>query len=178
MEMLNYSIKSRLLSKNIDLLYSYKLSCFLVKGFSGVFILRLPSFYFCANLNKESIILVFLTRFFFKSFIKHLYALSNRLSIVYFIKLRIRGLGFRIRSISDIIYYFFFNYTNYYYLYSPKTLLIRVYKKRMLFISFDWFLLKLVLGHILLLRKIGPYNLLGLRLRRQIVFLKKSGKKV
>lgn len=48
----------------------------------------------------------------------------------------------------------------------------------MLLLSFDWFLLKLVLSHILLLRKIGPYNFLGLRYKRQIILLKKSGKKV
>lgn len=177
--MINYSLKSYTLLKNINIVYSSKISCFFIKGFSGIFMLRLPSFYFYnVSLDKNKIILLFLKKFYFKSFINHLFSLSNRLSIIYFIKLRIRGLGFRMRSINDVIYYFFFNYTNYYYLYSPKTLLIRVYKKRMLLISFDWFLLKLVLSHILLLRKIGPYNMLGLRLKRQIVFLKKSGKKI
>lgn len=141
--------------------------------------LFMPSFYlYKVDKNLNCMVFSFLSKFFYKSFIKHLFCLSNRLSIIYFVKLRIRGLGFRMRSINDVIFYFFFNYTNFYYIFSPRTLLIRVYKKRMLLLSFDWFLLKLVLSHILLLRKIGPYNMLGLRLRRQIVFLKKSGKKV
>lgn len=135
--MMNYSIKSYELLKNMELFYSEKLSCFLIRSFSGVFLLRLPSFYMHKILEKNSIIFLFLRKFFFKSFISHLFTLTNKLSVSYFVKLRIRGLGFRMRSISDVLYYFFFNYTNYYYLFSPKTLLIRVYKKRMLLISYD-----------------------------------------
>lgn len=134
---MNYSIKSYNLSNNINFCYSTKLSCFFFKNMSGIFVLRLPSFYFFSKMSLNKLVFIFLNKFFFKSFIKHLFCLSNRLSIAYFVKLRIRGLGFRMRSISDVMYYFFFNYTNYYYFFSPKTLLIRVYKKRMLLISFD-----------------------------------------
>lgn len=143
----------------------------------GIFLLRLPTYYFYIQ-NSSKISIVFLKNFFFKSFFKHLISFCNRLVILYFLKIKIKGLGFRLRSISDVLYYFFFNYTNFFYFYPPKLLLIRVYKKRMLLLSFNWFLLKLVLSHILLLRRIGPYNFLGLRFKRQIVFLKKSGKKV
>lgn len=109
---MNYSIKSYTLLKNVNFVYSAKISCFFVKSFSGIFMLRLPSYYFYNILeNKNKIILLFLEKFFFKSFVNHLFSLSNRISIIYFIKLRIRGLGFRMRSISDVIYYFFFNYT-------------------------------------------------------------------
>lgn len=109
---MNYSVKSYTLLKNIDFVYSSKISCFFVKCFSGIFMLRLPSYYFFNILKSQNkIILLFLKNFFFKSFLNHLFSLSNRISIVYFIKLRIRGLGFRMRSINDVIYYFFFNYT-------------------------------------------------------------------
>jgi hypothetical protein len=162
---------------SVKLVYSVKMSCFFLYSSFGIFILRMPSKYFYLK-DADKISIMFLKSFFFKSFLKQLKFLSTRLRIFYFFKLRIRGLGFRIRNICDTMYYFFFNYTNFFYLYPPKLLLVRVYKKRMLLLSYDWFLLKLVLSHILLLRKIGPYNFLGLRFKRQIILLKKSGKKV
>lgn len=84
-----------------------------MRSFSGVFLLNMPSFYMYKKGNGSSIMFSFLKKFFYKSFIKHLFYLSNRLSIIYFVKLRIRGLGFRMRSINDVIFYFFFNYTNF-----------------------------------------------------------------
>jgi len=125
-----------LFTKNINFLYSKKLACFFIFNSLGIYMLYLPSYYFYILLNKN-IIFLFLKFFFYQSFLKHLFVISNKLTIFYFFKIRIKGLGFRIRSISDILYYFFFNYTNFFYFYPPESLLIRVYKKRMLLISFD-----------------------------------------
>jgi len=56
---------------------------------------------------------------------------------LFFFKLRIKGLGYRLRSISEYCHYFFFNYTNYYYFFNPVHVLVKTYKKRMILISFD-----------------------------------------
>ena len=46
--------------------------------------------------------------------IKYLYKqFSCLFNDIYFFKLRIKGLGFRIRTISENFHYIFFNYTNY-----------------------------------------------------------------
>jgi len=97
---------------------------------------------------------------------------------IYFVKIKIRGLGYRLRSICDTCHYFFFNYTNYFFFFSPSSIVIKTYKKRMLLLSFNWMILKDVLSHILLLRELGPYALHGLRFAKQIVFLKKRTKKL
>lgn len=97
---------------------------------------------------------------------------------LFILKLRIRGLGYRLRTISDSFHYIFFNYTNYFYLYNPLDIVIKTLKKRMLLISFFWDKLRLVICHILLLQKVGPYTLEGIRWVKQIIILKKSGKKV
>lgn len=66
-----------------------------------------------------------------------MFTFYNSLLNFFFIKIKIRGLGYRIREIMDGYYYFFFNYTNYYYLYSPDNLFISMYKKRLLMISLN-----------------------------------------
>lgn len=127
-------------------------------------------------MNKISFI--FHNAIWFKHFIKHVFTFYNTLFNFYFVKLKIRGLGYRIREISEGYYYFFFNYTNYYYMHSPNNLFITMYKKRLLIISLNWQSLKLVLSEILLLKTLGPYRLRGLRIPRQIILLKKSGKTI
>jgi hypothetical protein len=100
------------------------------------------------------------------------------MNFIFFIKLRIRGLGYRIRSICPTVHYIFFNYTNYYYFFHSNFLITKIYRKRMLLISFNWSILKLVVSHLLLLYRFGPYTLYGFKVVKQIVLLKKSGKKI
>jgi hypothetical protein len=99
-------------------------------------------------------------------------------SCVYFIKLKLRGLGYRVRELYENCYYFFFNYTNFFYIFMPAKSLIKSYRKRILLVSSSWFLLKLITAHILLLKKLGIYNLRGIRFVKHIILLKKSGKKI
>lgn len=47
----------------------------------------------------------------------------------------------------------------------------------MLILSLNWSFLKFILSYILGLRKIGPYNLDGIRFVKSMLILKKSGKK-
>ena len=72
------------------------------------------------------------------------------------------------------MYYFFFNYTNMYYFYIPENVLIKWYKKRLILISNNFTVLKILFAHILLLKKLGPYRLRGIRYPRQILLLKKK----
>ena len=55
--------------------------------------------------------------------------------------------------------------------------MLRSYKKRFLIMSKNWFVLKLILNHILDLKRVGPYELRGIRLSKTIILKKKSGKK-
>jgi len=119
--------------KGTQVFFSYKLSCLIVKNILGLKFILLPSFYFFKNL--DDIQFIFLKKHFFNSFIKNIFC--NQTIFAYFIKLRIRGLGYRLYSISDLTHFFFFNYTNYYYFFNPKNLLVKTYKKRMLLFSFE-----------------------------------------
>jgi hypothetical protein len=171
----NIIIKNYFFSKNLNLYLIPEKSLFLLKSNFGVISLKLPSYYFfIQDLNLIS--LLFIKRFFFLSFIKHFFYLYNRLYLLYFIRIKIRGLGYRIRKVTNDLYYFFFNYTNMFYFYLPKNVLIKWYKKRIILLSYDFFILKTLFSHILLLKALGPYRRRGLRFPRQILLLKKKVK--
>lgn len=171
-----YKINNYKLNKDLNIFFSYKHSIIYLKGLYGIICFKLPSFYLYKN-SLKLISFIFLKKFFYLSFIKHFFVFYKRLFLIFSIRLKIKGLGYRIRKISENLYYFFFNYTNMYYFYIPNNILIKWYKKRIILISNNFFLLKSLFSHILILKKIGPYRLLGLRYPRQIIFIKKGGKK-
>jgi hypothetical protein len=164
------------LKSNFSFIVSKKLSIFFLKGALGFFSFYLPSS-FLIKQDKSSYSFLFLNFNFFKSFINNFFTLYNNLYIIYSLKLKIRGLGFRIRKINDSLFYFFFNYTNLFYFHIPFNILIKIYKKRIILLSNDFQLLKTIFIKILFLKKLGPYRLLGFRFPKQIIFLKKRVKK-
>jgi hypothetical protein len=101
-----------------NLFYSLKLSILFIKSIFGIILIYLPSFYY-VKISNNLIYFIFLSKFFYRSFISHIFNYYNYVNFVYFIKLKIRGLGYRICQLSDDFYYFFFNYTNFFYLYVP-----------------------------------------------------------
>jgi len=165
------------LNKNIEINFNSNRSIINIKGLYGIFIYKMPSYYFY-KLYNNTIKFIFINKFIYISFIKHFIMLYKKLSFLYSVRLRVKGLGYRIRKITNNLYYFFFNYTNMYYFYLPKNILLKWYKKRLLLISNNLFLIKLLFSHMLLLKNIGPYRLRGLRYPRQIIFIKKGGKKL
>jgi hypothetical protein len=128
--------KINILSKKINIFFSSKSSIFILKNTIFILFFKMPSFYF-KKLSINTISFIFITKFYYNSFISHLMTLYNSLIVSYFIKIKIKGLGYRIRYISNSIFYFFFNYTNYFYLFRPYNLIIKIYKKRMMLFSFS-----------------------------------------
>lgn len=171
--------KKLLLHKSVRFLYSHDLSKLFIRNGRGTIVdINLPSFYFSRVERDSSIEFLFTNKFFFKSFVKCLLSTYNILIKLYFIKIKMSGLGYRLRELVDGFYYFFFNYTNFFYFYPPTSLKVRVYKKRMILVSHYWYLLRLIVSDILILKSLGVYNSRGLRLTKQFFVLKKSGKKI
>lgn len=132
--MFNTVYKTNIFGKDINLFHSPNLSSFLLKNIIGTVAVKMPSLYYYIK-EKIKISFLFTNKFFYKSFIKHIFTNYNTLIRFYFIKLKIRGLGYHIRRISENFYYFFFNYTNFYYFYAPLCIKVIVKKKRMILIS-------------------------------------------
>ena len=91
-------------------------------------------------------------------------------------KLRLKGLGFRICEISSNLYKFFFNYINFIYFHVPFGVLVKARRKRILLISNDLVRLEQIFSQFLLLRKVNVYRGGGFVFPRQIFFFK-TGKK-
>jgi hypothetical protein len=111
------------LNKNITFYFSKK-SLIYIKGFYGYFVLKIPNYYYLKNENKKLNIL-YNKKLEFLSLIKNINFLYNKTIFIYSVRLKLRGLGFKIRKVSTHLYYFFFNYINMFYFYIPKNLLIK-----------------------------------------------------
>ena len=112
-----------ILNKNFNFYFINKYTL-IMKSFYGVFLYKMNSYYFLKN-NKLIYKILFINKILYKSFIKHFINLYKKLSNIFSIKLKFKGLGYRIRKISNKLYYFFFNYTNMFYIFIPQKLLIK-----------------------------------------------------
>ena len=170
-------IRKFILLKNLSIFFLPKSSCLFLKSPFGVVYLRLPSIYFYESDFKSYFSFSFLSKFNFISVLSHLKVLINRLSIIYFLRLKIKGLGYRVKRICKFLYRFYFTATCYIYFHVPKDVLVKARKRRLILLSNNLQLLRSVFVHILLLKRLSPYNKRGIFYPRQIIFLKK-GKKI
>lgn len=166
------------LNKHINIFFAKKNFILNIKGFYNIIIYKLPSFFFYNLKFKKSLKIIFLKKDYFINLFKYIINISKNLINIYCIYLRIKGLGYRIRKITNKLYYFFFNYTNMYYFYLPKNILLKWLKKKILLISNNINKLKVIFTHLLILKNIGVYRLRGLRYNKQIIFIKKGNKKI
>lgn len=112
-----------------------------------------------------------------RSFFRRLITYTSWLHRVFFLRFRIRGLGYRFRRITPFLFRFFFTRTNYIYFHRPATVHLFFRKRRIILLSDHKEQLHTVFSHILRLHRAGPYNRRGFMFPRR-VFRRKPGKKV
>jgi hypothetical protein len=124
----NYVIIKRYnFNKYYNFYFSYSHSCLFVQHFLGTAYFFLPSYFFYSQ-SLQYCKFLFINYKFFQQFFTHFVTMMGRYSI-YFIKIRIRGLGYRLRSICDTCHYFFFNYTIIFFFLIHYQLLLKLIKK-------------------------------------------------
>jgi len=163
------------LNSNFKFFFSKNNSSIYLKGLFGFLILKMPSSFFSYEINNF-ISFIFLSKFYFSSFYRHFIYMYTDLFKLNFVRLRLKGLGYRIKKITNSLYRFFFNFTNFFYFHIPSNILIKSKRKRIILLSNDLSILKMVLAHLLLLKKFTIYRMRGLLYPRQIIFLR-IGKK-
>lgn len=148
---------------------------FLLQAPLGFSILKLPSFYFyrCA---PQEVSFLFLGKQPFVAFLRHLSYFHQRLSKFFFVKLRLRGLGYKFKRFGPFLFRFYFTIEMFTYFHVPPTILCRSRKGHILLLSNDLARLKSVLGELLLLRQIGGYNRRGLWFAKSLILLRKRRK--
>lgn len=159
------------LSLDFNFFFSKSKNLFFLKNFLGVLVTFMPSFFFF-KYSKNNLIFTFLCRFFFISFYKHFVYNYKRLLFFNFFKLRIKGLGYRIKKIANNLLRFFFTSINFFYFHVPVTVLLKVKKKRIILLSNDLDILKKLIAQLLLLKKLSGYRIRGLIFPRQIILLR------
>lgn len=171
--MTSYRLLNYNLGSTFDCYIVKAKALFFFKVLGNVLVLRIPSFCFF-KVQIQGLSLAFQKAFFFKNF---LWQFFFRLQQPYFfLRLKVRGLGYRIKSLTPIFFRFFIGTTNLYFFHAPSDMYVRVRRRRMLLVSRNVELLHLVFSHLLLLKKIIPYKLRGVFYPKQLILLK-PGKK-
>jgi hypothetical protein len=133
--------------------------------------LKLLSYYYY-KYNNNKITILTLNKNFFYYFIALILNNYSKFFIFYYFKLKLKGLGYRIRIVTKSLIKIFFNRSNYYYMHIPSTMLFKYKMRRLFFLSIDYVSLKLSIINLLLLKKYLVYRLSGLIYPRQIILMK------
>lgn len=165
--------KTFVFNKHFNVVFLKDQNVLVVRGVLGVAYFFLPSYHHYLK-NKNNMVFIFITMYYFKSFLAHYFAHYIYSNVIYFVRLRMKGLGYTMRKISDNLFSFCFFYINYCYVYIPLNIISKWYRKRAIFIGNNLVILNMLLKNILLLKKVGPYRILGLRYPKQLMVLKKK----
>jgi len=160
-----------------DISYLQKNNLLLLKNEMGIVNFYCPNYIFINYINNNKFKILFSTKFKFTSFLAHLKFNILKIKNLFFLKLKLRGLGYRFKKICNNLYRFYFTRTNYIYMHKPKNILLKFRKKRIILISSHKQLLHNLFKNLLLLHPVGPFNRRGFHYPRKILILKK-GKKV
>jgi|SRR5271170_615688 len=126
------------LKRNFNFFFCKAYNMFLIKGLKGFMVFRLPCIYYYKHKNINQLFFILFSVFFFKSFLK-LFLNCNKISFLIFtFKLKMKGLGFRIRKLSTMLYKFFFTSVNFFYLHVPKNIILKNRKRRLFFLSLNF----------------------------------------
>ena len=150
-------------------------SLFFVRGFFGFFVFRLSSFFFFSK-HLNNISFFFFTKYFFRSFLSHFFSVYNRLYSLFFFRLKLRGLGYRIKRLANNLFRFFIGTTNFFFFHVPLNVLVKARRRRIFFLSSDLFVMRSIFVSLLFLKRLIPYKLRGVFFPRQIILMK-PGKK-
>jgi hypothetical protein len=167
--------KSYIFSKDFGLFYLK--SFFFVMGYNGYFILKLPNIYY-EKKEAKKLSLIFLSYYHFQSVLKSIITLYDRLFLYYFSRLRMKGLGFRLRRISEHLYKFYFVFVNFYYMHIPSSILFKKKGRILLFFSSNFYVLQTLLSNLVLLKATIPYRKSGLMFPKKLIILRVGKKRL
>lgn len=152
---------------NFNLLYN-KLAIYMQ---NSIYIFKIPSYYFIKqDINFYKFI--FVSKFHYKTFIKHLFNFYNYFFSFYYYILKLKGLGYRIFCVSKKLLKIFLNRSNFFYLHVPNSVLLKYKTRRFFFISIKYNILKVMILRLLLLKEFIIYRVNGIYYTRQIILIK------
>ena len=135
--------------------------------------LRLPSFFFV--LKKEKKIIFLFTMFkFMKTMLNLILSYYKKSFKFFFFRLRLRGLGYKIKKFAKKFYRFFFGINHYFYLNVPYDIVVKRRRRTLLVFSLNLQKLNDFFTHLLLVKKLDLYERANsFIVAKKILFLKK-----
>lgn len=168
---MNYLLNSYKFIYNFNYFLNLSYSTIMVLLNTRYFVFKLPFLFFYKESN-ESFNFIFLSKFHFKTFIKHLFNFYDKLSSFYYFNLKLKGLGYRVFRISKSLIKIFLNRSNFFYMHISSKVLLKYRTRRFFFISTDLGTLKVLIINLLLLKEFIIYRVNGIYYPRQILLIK------
>lgn len=129
--MYKYNINLYKFNKNFNYYISLTYNIIIIVMGFRFYLFKLPSIFFFKKKNNNYKLL-FLKKFNYITFLKHLFNFYNRFFCFYYFNLKLKGLGYRIFQVSKNLIKFFFNRSNFFYLHIPSCVLLK-YRTRKFF---------------------------------------------
>jgi len=168
---MNYFLNSYKFSTQFNYFLDLSYSTITVFLNTRYFVFKLPFLFFYKK-NKESSNFIFLSRFHYITFIRHLFNFYDKLSNFYYFNLKLKGLGYRVFRISKFLIKIFLNRSNFFYMHISSKILLKYRTRRFFFISTDLGTLKILVINLLLLKEFIIYRVNGIYYPRQILLIK------
>ena len=168
---MNYLSNSYKFSSNFNYFLNLSYSTIMVLLNTRYFVFKLP-FLFYYKISNNFSNFIFLSKFHYKTFIKHLFNFYDKLSSFYYFNLKLKGLGYRVFRISKFLIKIFLNRSNFFYMHISSKVLLKYRTRRFFFISTDLGTLKVLIINLLLLKEFIIYRVNGIYYPRQILLIK------
>ena len=168
---MNSLLNSYKLIYNFNYFLNLSYSTIMINLNSRYFVLKLPFLYFYKQ-NSEYSNFIFLSRFHYVTFLRHLFNFYEKLSSFYYFNLKLKGLGYRVFVISKFLIKIFLNRSNFFYMHISSKVLLKYRTRRFFFISTDLCTLQVLIINLLLLKEFIIYRVNGIYYPRQIILIK------
>ena len=154
--MVHYRKKSFLV-KNSKFFYFKNNNDFYFKNILGFLKNSMLSSFYIKNNNNNNYLL-FIKKKIYNNFINNFFLFFNKFYKFFFLKLRLRGLGYRIKKISKKLYRFFFAFNHYFYFHVSKEIFFKHRRRNLIIFSNNLSKLNDIFSHLLMLKKLDFYE--------------------
>ena len=157
----------------VEVEFFFNLNKFYLKFFDKVYIIILP-FYFFVKKIDNGFSLLFDSKYLYKTFLSNILNIFFKYRIVYYFRLKLKGLGFKIRKYMKDVYRFFFGLKHFFYLYVPMGLIFKLKRRKFIVLSDDLVKLNRFFYQLLFLKKMDFYEKNNTFIRpSKIMYIKK-----
>jgi hypothetical protein len=125
-----FVLRKYFLKNIVDLFFDFFNNIFFLRTQTGFFFFKLPCYFFFYNKS-----FFFYEKKLLTSFVAQISFVLRFFFSFFFVRFKIRGLGYRIKHITNNIIRFFIGTTNFFYFLAPFSIFLRARRRRLVLIS-------------------------------------------